>query len=107
MAGMMFPRSMGRLGALKNITKYMEEHGGIHGKMNYTHLMHELNYMEKDMTHEAAYVSPKWLMIFLGILLIFVCGVLGFLLHDEYRQAQLRKRGYGKLPGMQMDPLGS
>ena len=90
MAGMgMFPRSMGRLGALKNMTKYMEEHGG---KMNYTDMLHELNHMEKDITHEAAYASPKWLMIFLGILLVFVCGVLGFLLRDEYRQVRAHAR---------------
>ena len=65
-------------------------------------LMQEIMGVKKTVEHESAYLSPKWILGFVAVIAVCAIAALCWLLADEYRQAQLRKRGYNKVPGVQM-----
>ena len=64
-------------------------------------LLGGLNHLESSIHHESAFLAPKWIIIILSVVAAFACFSLCWLLRDEWRQAQLRKKGYGVV-GTQM-----
>ena len=70
---------------------------------NHTRMLEEIQHLRVNMHHESANVASsmsnlKLTLSIVGVLCVFTCCALGYLLRDEYRQAQLRKKGYGTVP---------
>ena len=73
-------------------------------QVNMTEIIERITRLNTQVKHDVAYAMPKWIFAIVAFVAIIACGLIFFLLRDEYRQAQLRKKGYNKLPGMQVDP---
>ena len=73
---------------------------------NQTRILEEIQKVQFHATREhvekkeleSSVISLKVLVIFVGVLAVLAIGGLCWLLRDEYRQAQLKKKGYGTVP---------
>ena len=73
---------------------------------NQTRILEEIQKVQFHATREhvekkeleGRVISLKVLVIFVGVLAVLAIGGLCWLLRDEYRQAQLKKKGYGTVP---------
>ena len=70
-----------------NITQIMEQLKGTQSKLE-----------TEKKERESKPIFPFWLGCLLGVLFLFSCGILCWLLADEYRQSQLKKKGYTTVP---------
>ena len=87
--------SFGQLALIRQMIKYANQTGfdGYKG-LNVTELDKAMHLLENTMLHNSAYLAPKWVLIVVGAIAAVAVGVLVYILRDEYRQSQLRKKGY-------------
>ena len=88
-------RSMNQLSKIGAIAK---EHAG-----NHTRLLEEVSKLQDTLKVEAtenqsSMFTMKMTLGVVGLVATFALCMLGYLLRDEYRQNQLRKKGYGPVP---------
>ena len=95
--------SMQHVQKLMNMSK-----AGLLNFHNQTAVMEQLKTLHMTMgneKHENTWVMRNYKILagFGCAMAVLACCMMAFLLRDEYRQAQLRKRGYNKV---QMNSLG-
>ena len=91
--------------ALNGLKQYMDKLNATpgHGRVNITLITEQLKKISGGMhklQEENSYLSPaylKYLLVALLVLVVVVLAALCWVLSDEWRQSQIKKRGYNKV----------